>query len=213
MTVKINPGRSWIITGEHEGSPSSPSHPARELGAWIGPSLSRVSDLLIPAPDALASLIQQLAAAIPVDEAEDLDVLFSSCGLHPDGSVPHEYGGDTAIFTLRCDLSETVSASWTRFQDEFLGVMLFAYSSPVPGSKTVKAGYRKLHRHLWKALGAPQPLPGFENTSVTVWTTSGASVTVQRFDRRDSTVMISITDPAVEARSEAAARARAKHSD
>ncbi|WP_368499979.1 hypothetical protein [Herbiconiux sp. A18JL235] len=171
-----------------------------------------MSHRLIPAPDALANLIQQLADAIPIDGDADRDALFATCGLHPDGSVPHEYGGDSAIFALRCDLSETVSASWTRFQDEFLGVMLFVYSSPDPGSKTAQAGYRKLHRHLRKALGAPQPVPGFEDTPVTVWRTGGVSVTVQLFDRRDSTVMISITDPAVEARSEAAARARAKHS-
>ncbi len=94
-----------------------------------------MSHRLIPAPDALANLIQQLADAIPIDGDADRDALFATCGLHPDGSVPHEYGGDSAIFALRCDLSETVSASWTRFQDKFLGVMLFVYSSPDPGSK------------------------------------------------------------------------------
>jgi hypothetical protein len=89
------------------------------------------------------------------------------------------------------------------------GEHLFLFTSSGPAAPAARAGFRRLEDALVAEYGTATVPVGFEDAQMRAWSVGGRDISVQLFDRTDSTVMLSVEDHELAAAAERAALARA----
>lgn len=86
---------------------------------------------------------------------------------------------------------------WDTYRQQFLSVCTHLYGSLNPQDPVAQYGYEVLQAQLSQLYGAPERPWDDEDQPVCIWNCNGRSITLQLFDRRDSTVMLTVEDLAL----------------
>lgn len=153
---------------------------------------------LSPVPRDLVPIIQGLVqGSWPKTEVER-EALFDALGFvsgaaidSDDQDSPHQ------MMSLDLGLPGIKSSSWDTYRQQFLSVCTFLYSSRVPQDPVTRSGFDALQAELSELYGAPERPWEDVDQSIRIWRCNGRSITMQLFDRRDSTVMLTVEDLAL----------------
>lgn len=153
---------------------------------------------LSPVPHNLVPIIQGLVqGSWPKTEVER-EALFDALGFvsgtaidSDDQDSPHQ------MTSLDLGLPGKISSTWDTYRQQFLSVCTFLYSSRVPQDPVTRSGFAVLQAELSEVYGAPERPWEDEDQSIRIWRCNGRSITLQLFNRRDSTVMLTVEDLAL----------------
>ncbi|WP_141392820.1 hypothetical protein [Glutamicibacter sp. BW77] len=172
------------------------------------PETSSLSELN-PVPGTVLELVRKL-----VDEPwprcdEERENLFARLGfksgdraeLENDES-PHQ------ITELDMGLDGQPLSTWDTYNGQFLGVTVHLYSTQESCDPATQSGFSELRMRLTELFGIPEH--PWDGTKVLpcIWNSNGWTITMHLFDRRDSSVMLSVNDTSVAAIAEADAISR-----
>lgn len=159
---------------------------------------------LIPAPGAVVELVRKLVEEPwPVCD-EERENLFTRLGftsgdraeLENDES-PHQ------ITELDMVLGGQPLGSWDTYSGQFLGVTLHLYSTQESGDPGAQSGFHELRIQLTELFGKPGHPWDSEEMPPCIWNANCWTITTHLFDRRDSSVMLSVEHTVLAAVAEA----------
>lgn len=148
---------------------------------------------LNPAPGTVVELVRRL-----VDEPwprcdEERDNLFARLGFTSgdraeleDNESPHQ------ITELDIGLGGHPLGSWDTYNGQFLGVTLHLYSTQESGDPGAQSGFSELRIQFTELFGKPEHPWDSEETPPCIWNANSWTITTHLFNRRDSSVMLSV---------------------
>lgn len=159
---------------------------------------------LIPEPHVLAALLSQLLEGEWPRSADERENLFERLEFTSGERLNQDSGGaPLASFRLTTDLPGNVRASWGSYEGQFLSIDFHLYASLESEAPATRAGHDALW-HLLAGLYGP-PIRPWEHEEVppSIWHVNGREVVMHFFNKRDSAVMLSISDTGLAAAADA----------
>jgi hypothetical protein len=172
-------------------------------------------DALEPDPaDAVEMVLAVCQRGWPATDAAVRE-LIAALGLRPveanseSGSAAETDPRHSAVATARLDVpfGGAVFATWSSHAGAFLGITLQLYNSLQPNDPLTRRGYDSILGRLTYTLGAPADAWDDEAIPPRIWTVGGWRIVLHFFHRRDSGVMLSVSDAVTEDRAEREASA------
>lgn len=150
---------------------------------------------LIPDPSAIAAVVAQLVEGKwPGSDAERENLferlLFKSGERLNQGSE----GSPSASFALVTELPGISFASWSTYNGRFVSISFHAYSFPEAEAPATKLGHDAVWDILTDLYGQPSRLLNNEEVPPSSWKVNGRKIDMHFFNRRDSSLMLSISD-------------------
>ncbi|MCS3491569.1 hypothetical protein M2368_000541 [Arthrobacter sp. JUb119] len=159
---------------------------------------------LIPAPGTVVELVRKLVDEPRPGCDEERENLFARLGFTSgdrselvNDESPHQ------ITELDVDLGGQPLGSWDTYNGQFLGLTLHLYSTQESGDPGAQSGFHELRIQLTELFGKPEHPWDGEETPPCIWNANGWTITTHLFNRRDSSVMLSVADTALSAVAEA----------
>ena len=161
---------------------------------------------LIPDPSAIAAVVAQLVEGTwPGSDAERVNLferlLFKS-GERLNQGIE---GSPTASFALVTELPGISFASWSTYNGRFMSINLHAYSFPEAEASATRLGHDAVWGILTDLYGQPARLLNNEEVPPSSWKVNGREIDMHFFNRRDSSLMLSISDSELAAAADAEA--------
>lgn len=147
----------------------------------------------------------------PADRASG-EIRLADLGLVSSGPAEGQGGGGCMIYGLSGSLGVSNNFTFTTFEGEFVAICFFMTRSPRPNELSTQRAYDALCTSLSKEFGAGKRAWEDEETPLG-WRGGDLEIGAQLFDRRDSTVMVSIEHRERAERAEQAVRASRKSHD
>lgn len=151
-------------------------------------------------PCTVVELIGQLIDEPWPRRDEERENLFARLGLK--SGVRVEPGSDESphqITRLDTGLGRRPFSSWDTYDGQFLGVTVHLYSTPESCDPATRSGFSELRIQLTELFGKPEHPWDDVETLPCIWNSNGRTITMHLFDRRDSSVMLSVADSALAA--------------
>ncbi|PCC27730.1 hypothetical protein CQ010_00575 [Arthrobacter sp. MYb211] len=98
---------------------------------------------------------------------------------------------------LDIGLGGQAPSSWDTYNKEFLGVSVHLYGTQDSEDPAAQSGYNKLRMELTELFGKPDHPWDNEETPPCIWEANGRTIITHLFNRRDSSVMLSVEDSAL----------------
>lgn len=159
---------------------------------------------LNPTPGTVVKLVKKLVDEPWPRSDEERENLFAHLGFISGSRYeleneesPHQMN------ELDIGVGGQVLGSWDTYNCEFLGVTIHLYSTQESGAPAVQSGFNELRIQLTELFGKPEHPWENEETPPCIWEANGRTITTHLFNRRDSTVMLSVEDATLAAVAEA----------
>ncbi|WP_104092527.1 hypothetical protein [Arthrobacter sp. GMC3] len=161
---------------------------------------------LIPDPSAIADVVAQLVDGKWPGSDGERENLFERL-LFKSGERLHQAAEGFAAesFALFTKLPGISFASWDAYDGKFMSVNLHAYSFPEAEAPITRLGHDAVWGILTDRYGQPARLLNNEEVPPSNWKVNGRDVDVHFFNRRDSSLMLSVSDGELSGRANAEA--------
>lgn len=161
---------------------------------------------LTPGPATVAALVAQLVDGPWPSSDEKRKSLFRRLHFKTGERLDHDSdGSSTASFTLLTDLPGVSFASWDSFRGRFMSVHFHLYSFPDAQAPATRLGHDAVSGKLTDLYGQPTRPWEDEEVPPSIWKVNRREIATHLFTKRDSTLMLSISDEELEAAAEAEA--------
>ncbi|MGO2070101.1 hypothetical protein [Glutamicibacter arilaitensis] len=149
--------------------------------------------VLTPDPSAVGVLIQNLVEGLwPQTEAQRVELFERLNFSSGDEIEPDDQNSPHQMTYLDLGLEGKQVSFWDTYRGEFLSVSTHLYGAPDPRDALTQSGFEELKRQLTKLYDAPTHPWEDEEQPPCIWQANGREITLQLFDTRDSTVMLTI---------------------
>lgn len=156
------------------------------------------SPSLSPGPRDLMPIVQGLVRGPWPKTEVEREVLFGALGFVSGNNVDAEdHDSPHQMMSLDLGLPGKMVSFWDTYRQQFLSVCTHLYGSLNAQDPVAQYGYEALQAQLSQLYGTPERPWDDEDQSVGMWRCNGRSITLQLFDRSDSTVMLTIEDLAL----------------
>ncbi|MFJ6418625.1 hypothetical protein [Paeniglutamicibacter sp. NPDC091659] len=159
---------------------------------------------LNPEPGTVVELVKKLLDEPWPRSDEEREILFAHLGFK--SGIRYELENEESphqMTELDIGLGIQVLGSWDTYNQEFLGVTVQLYSTQESGGPAAQSGFNELRIQLSELFGKQDHPWDKEGTPPCIWEASGRTITTYLFNRRDSSVMLSVEDTALAAVAEA----------
>lgn len=166
---------------------------------------------LSPAPEHLSALLIRMCQELWPTTEEDRKRYFSALQLTDSGVVesdPDPHDPDTRWRDFTTALAGPVEGSCSVFQNQLLGLYLFAYNQLEPNAEPAREGYASLRRLLSQRLGDPVEEWGTASQPACLWRPGALTLVMHCFQKRDSWIMVGPSHSERSAAHDAAATSR-----
>lgn len=167
---------------------------------------------LIPDPSTVAALVAQLVEGIWPASDEEREDLFSRLQLKS-GDRLDQHSDGSASFALSTELPGNVFASWGTYDGKFMSIHFHLYTFLEAEAPAARLGHDAVCGLLTDRYGQPARPWQDEEVPPSIWKVNGRVIDTHFFNRRDSALMLSISDDELSVAAEAGATHDFRHSD
>ncbi|MDO5745275.1 MAG: hypothetical protein Q4P23_12485 [Micrococcaceae bacterium] len=159
---------------------------------------------LNPSPDSVVEIVKKLVDEPWPRSDEEREILFANLGFKSGSRYELENEESPHQMTdLDIGLGGQTPGSSDTYNKEFLGVSVHLYGTQESGDPAAQSGFNNLRMQLTELFGKPDHPWDNEETPPCIWEANGRTITTHLFNRRDSSVMLSVEDSALAASVEA----------
>ncbi len=150
---------------------------------------------LIPDPRTLVALVRQLVEGTWPRSDDERETLFKRLLFTSGDRIDQDSAGSpSAVYELSTELPGKVFASWSTYNGKSMSIDFHLYTFPEPAAPATRTG----HDAIWDILTGlyGQPTRPWENEEVppSIWIVNGREIVTHFFNRRDSALMLSISE-------------------
>ncbi|WP_146238917.1 hypothetical protein [Arthrobacter livingstonensis] len=161
---------------------------------------------LIPDPSAIAAVVAQLVEGTWPGSDAERENLFERVPFKSGERLNQGIeGSSTTSFALVTELPGISFASWSTYNGKFMSINLHAYSFPEAESRTTRLGHDAVCGILTDLYGQPTRLLSNEEVPPSTWKVNGREIDLHFFNRRNSSLMLSVSDSELAAATDAEA--------
>lgn len=169
---------------------------------------------LIPEPSAIAAVVAQLLEGKWPSTDEERANLFERLLFKSGERLDQDLeGSPSAFFTLVTKLPGISFASWSTYNGRLMSVHFHVYSFQEAKAPATRLGHDAVWGILTDLYGQPTRLLKNEEVPPSSWKINGREVDMDFFNRRDSSLMLSISDGELTAAADDAASRDSHTSD
>ncbi len=155
---------------------------------------------LIPDPPTLAALVAQLVEGTWPRSDDERKNLFRRLLLTSGERLDQNSDGSpSATFRLSTELPGNVFASWSTYNGKLISIDFHLYTFPEPEAPATRAGHDAVWGILTGLYGQPTRPWEHEEVPPSIWKANGREIVTHFFNRRDSALMLSISDAVLSA--------------
>ncbi|MGA7206068.1 MAG: hypothetical protein WBX27_15700 [Specibacter sp.] len=161
---------------------------------------------LIPDPTTIAAVVAQLVEGTWPDSDEERVNLFERLLFKSGDRLDQDLeGSPSASFALSTELPGISFASWSTYNGKFMSIYFHVYSFPEAEPPASRLGHDAVWGILTDLYGQPTRLLNNEEVPPSSWKINGRELDLHFFNRRDSSLMLSISDGEISAAADAEA--------
>ncbi|WP_146238982.1 hypothetical protein [Arthrobacter livingstonensis] len=159
---------------------------------------------LIPDPSAIAALVAQLVEGTWPGSDKERVSLFERLLVESGERLNQNLeGSPSASHTLSTEVPGISFASWSSYNGKFMSIHFHVYSFPEAKTSVTRLGHDAVWAILTNLYGQPTRLSNNEEVPPSSWKVNGRTIDTHFFDRRDSSLMLSISDGELSAAADA----------